>query len=244
MRTGQGLAAMPVAAEGDTEISGPTNVQHAVHVEFDARTGTYVGMPTVWTSALPAGTSPRPRPRTHAHAHARCPPPCTRVNACAQMRAFVHAAGSVSSETAVHALPASVAPTPPTAGSGGFRAGSGGAKREEDGSYQLLVSAPFDLKHNIHVQVDPSSHTGFKGLPPQWDAMLSASGITKEQVASHPQEVLDVLHFHMEGPPPKLPKKASLGAYACCQRPARVLRARWARAGWRVYTRACCCCYC
>lgn len=54
---------MPVAAEGDTEISGPTNVQHAVHVEFDARTGTYLGMPTVWTSALPAGMLPLTRAR-------------------------------------------------------------------------------------------------------------------------------------------------------------------------------------
>jgi hypothetical protein len=75
----------------------------------------------------------------------------------------------------------------------------------------MLISAPFNVKHNIHVQVDPLAPTGFKGLPPQWDAMLSVSGISKAEVSAHPQEVLDVLQFHMEGPPPKLPKKAALG---------------------------------
>lgn len=110
----------------------------------------------------------------------------------------------VRDEAAVDALPAHVAPTAAAVGG----AGAGGAKKEGDG-YSLFISTPFNVKHNMHVQVDPSAPTGFRGLPPQWDAMLSVSGITKEQVASHPQEVLDVLQFHMEGPPPKLPKKAS-----------------------------------
>jgi hypothetical protein len=85
-------------------------------------------------------------------------------------------------------------------------AGAGGGA----GEYTVNISAPFNVKHNIHVTVDATSATGFTGLPPQWDAMLSASGISKEQIAAHPREVLDVLQFHMEGPPPKLPKKTSL----------------------------------
>jgi hypothetical protein len=32
-----------------------------------------------------------------------------------------------------------------------------------------------------------------QGLPPEWQAMLSSSGITKEEVAAHPQAVVDVL---------------------------------------------------
>ena len=54
-----------------------------------------------------------------------------------------------------------------------------GAVAEENGSFSMMISAPFNVKHNIHVQVDPSAPTGFKGLPPQWDAMLSVSGISK-----------------------------------------------------------------
>ncbi|RYH19700.1 hypothetical protein EON65_25685 [archaeon] len=32
--------------------------------------------------------------------------------------------------------------------------------------------------------------------------VLKASGITKEETDRNPQAVLDVLNFHMEGPPP------------------------------------------
>jgi serine/threonine protein kinase len=79
---------------------------------------------------------------------------------------------------------------------------------ESSSSGGILISSPFNVKHNVHVQVDPSAPSGFKGLPPAWDAMLSASGISKADVAANPQQVLDVLQFHMEGPPPKLPKKS------------------------------------
>ena len=38
-----------------TGISGPTNVQRVVHVEWDSKTGTFKGLPSVWKSALPEG---------------------------------------------------------------------------------------------------------------------------------------------------------------------------------------------
>ena len=121
-------------------------------------------------------------------------------------------------------LPEHVAPTAPASerarGAGlletlGAAFGGGrerGAKKEEDGGYSMTISMPYNVQHNIHVQVDPTAPTGFKGLPAQWDAMLSVSGISKAEITAHPQEVLDVLQFHMERPPPKLPKKAVLGA--------------------------------
>lgn len=90
-------------------------------------------------------------------------------------------------------LPAHVAPSKASASSKDKGGDAGG----------FSISTPFNVKHNMHVQVDPSAPTGFRGLPPQWDAMLSVSGITKEQVASNPQAVLDVLTFHMEGPKPR-----------------------------------------
>ena len=40
--------------------------------------------------------------------------------------------------------------------------------------------------------------------------MLKTSGITKEDVSADPQRVLDVLQFHMQGPPPKLPTTGAL----------------------------------
>ena len=40
----------------------------------------------------------------------------------------------------------------------------------------LCCSAPFQLKHNLHV--DFNEETGFSGLPPEWDALLLTSGIS------------------------------------------------------------------
>ena len=40
--------------------------------------------------------------------------------------------------------------------------------------------------------------------------VLKASGITKEETERNPQAVLDVLAFHMEGPPPKMPTRLSM----------------------------------
>lgn len=62
------------------------------------------------------------------------------------------------------------------------------------------------------VVVTPSWNVS-QGLPPEWESVLKSSGISRDQVSAHPQEVLDVLQFHMDGgPPPKLPKKAALAA--------------------------------
>lgn len=41
-----------------------------------------------------------------------------------------------------------------------------------------------------------------KGLPEMMRNVLKSSGITKEEAQANPQAVLDVLNFHMEGPPP------------------------------------------
>lgn len=74
----------------------------------------------------------------------------------------------------------------------------------------IEISQPFDFKHEQHVQPDPRTSTGFSGLPPAMRAVLKASGISKEETDQNPQAVLDVLTFHMEGPPPKMPSRASV----------------------------------
>jgi len=108
-----------------------------------------------------------------------------------------HAAQSV---VASDSLPSIVAPSKP----------SPAAVKSKKG--KEFISRPFNVRHKLHVAVDESSPTGLKGLPPKWEALLKSSGISRDQVSAHPQEVLDVLQFHMEGPPPKLPKKAQLAA--------------------------------
>mmetsp|Transcript_12956 Transcript_12956/g.20981 ORF Transcript_12956/g.20981 Transcript_12956/m.20981 type:complete len:451 (-) Transcript_12956:110-1462(-) len=81
-------------------------------------------------------------------------------------------------------------------------------KEEEDGG--ISIGRPYNVQHLEHVGVDNRSSTGFTGLPDKWRQLLKVSGISKEEVSAHPQEVLDVLQFHLEGPPPKLPTRQTL----------------------------------
>ena len=69
----------------------------------------------------------------------------------------------------------------------------------ENASSFECVSEPFNVQHNIHV--DFSTETGFRGLPPEWDAMLKSSGITRDEVRENPDDVLKVLEFHFQDKP-------------------------------------------
>ena len=95
------------------------------------------------------------------------------------------------------------------------------AKRaDSDSEEEIIIGAPIQgtFKHDIHV--DFSSDTGFRvrlqsfctvavivlifvrqGLPKEWEALLKSNGITKADVVSHAQEVLDVLEFQDKGFP-------------------------------------------
>uniref|UniRef100_A0A7S3PEZ7 Protein kinase domain-containing protein n=1 Tax=Aplanochytrium stocchinoi TaxID=215587 RepID=A0A7S3PEZ7_9STRA len=59
------------------------------------------------------------------------------------------------------------------------------------------ISPPVRVTHQQHVDIDPRSSTGFKGLPPRWRQVLDASGISREQVNANPEAVLQVLDFHI-----------------------------------------------
>ena len=72
------------------------------------------------------------------------------------------------------------------------------------------IGMPFNVQHLQHVGVDPRSSTGFTGLPGKWKDLLGVSGISRDEVDAHPQEVLDVLQFHINGPPPKMPTRSTL----------------------------------
>eukprot|EP01103_Thecamoeba_quadrilineata_P006349 TRINITY_DN16076_c0_g1_i1.p1 TRINITY_DN16076_c0_g1~~TRINITY_DN16076_c0_g1_i1.p1 ORF type:complete len:477 (-),score=70.66 TRINITY_DN16076_c0_g1_i1:101-1531(-) len=63
----------------------------------------------------------------------------------------------------------------------------------ESASSWDIVSQPFDVEHNIHV--DFNSETGFRGLPPDMEALLKGSGISRDEVIKNHEEVLKVLEF-------------------------------------------------
>ncbi|KAK3060194.1 hypothetical protein LTS18_009102, partial [Coniosporium uncinatum] len=65
------------------------------------------------------------------------------------------------------------------------------------------VSNPTNFTHRVHVGFDPTSGA-FTGLPQEWEKLLTASAITKDDYARNPQAVVEVLQFYTE----KLVKRA------------------------------------
>ena len=59
------------------------------------------------------------------------------------------------------------------------------------------VSNPTNFSHNVHVGFDPTTGA-FVGLPTEWEKLLTASAITKEDYAKNPQAVIEVLEFYTD----------------------------------------------
>ncbi|KAK6522317.1 Protein kinase [Arthrobotrys megalospora] len=57
------------------------------------------------------------------------------------------------------------------------------------------VSNPTNFAHKVHVGFDPISG-GFTGLPPEWEKLLNASAISKEEYRKNPEAILEVLRFY------------------------------------------------
>jgi hypothetical protein len=59
------------------------------------------------------------------------------------------------------------------------------------------VSNPTNFTHRVHVGFDPNSGA-FVGLPVEWEKLLTASALTKDDYAKNPKAVLEVLEFYTE----------------------------------------------
>ena len=66
------------------------------------------------------------------------------------------------------------------------------------------ISMPYEFTHVHHVKVSERSSTGLEGLPEAWRNLLNTAGITKEDVLAHPEQVVEALTVHVQGPP-KMP---------------------------------------
>jgi hypothetical protein len=59
----------------------------------------------------------------------------------------------------------------------------------------MSIGAPFDFKQLVHVTVDPTSASGFNGLPGVWETSLMQSKISKEEIMENPDAMLEVFSF-------------------------------------------------
>lgn len=60
-----------------------------------------------------------------------------------------------------------------------------------------MVSAPVNFTHKVHVGYDHETGN-FSGLPPEWEKLLKASNITRQDYQQDPQAVIDALQFYKE----------------------------------------------
>lgn len=59
------------------------------------------------------------------------------------------------------------------------------------------VSNPTNFSHRVHVGFDPVNGS-FVGLPTEWERLLTASAITKEDYKKNPEAVIEVLEFYSD----------------------------------------------
>ena len=57
------------------------------------------------------------------------------------------------------------------------------------------IGEPEQMEHTTHVTYDEG---GFSGIPPEWEQMFIALGITKEEISSNKQEAMQVIQFTQE----------------------------------------------
>lgn len=59
------------------------------------------------------------------------------------------------------------------------------------------VSNPTNFAHRVHVGFDPVNGS-FVGLPTEWERLLTASAITRDDYKKHPEAVIEVLEFYSD----------------------------------------------
>jgi len=66
-------------------------------------------------------------------------------------------------------------------------------KAIDKASEYSCVSQPYNVENKIHV--DYNSATGFSGLPPEWEALIKTSLISKEDVFDNPDSIINALRI-------------------------------------------------
>lgn len=67
-----------------------------------------------------------------------------------------------------------------------------GKKKKKD-EYEMQISSPFNFQQTCHV--DFNSTTGLVGLPPEWDAKILSSDISKKEVMENSAALIEVIDF-------------------------------------------------
>lgn len=62
-----------------------------------------------------------------------------------------------------------------------------------------MISEPYNVQHRIHIEVDPNEPLGLKGLPPEWIEKLGKAGLAREDIATDPSAMIQIISQYEDG---------------------------------------------
>ena len=128
-------------------------------------------------------------------------PGATQTTVVKLIRRPIQQSGPVPSSVPAKPTPKPIFSQPtsqPSAARPAARAAAAPTTTAAPGQREMQISAPFNFQHRVHVKVDPTSATGFSGLPPGWGEQLKQAKFTDEEVHGDGETILDVLRFQFE----------------------------------------------
>lgn len=179
-------------------VSRPTDCKHRIHVEFDPLTGTYKGLDEAIREVY--SSPPRATKKSLRESHLSPHKPSFKSRPTQRMRRHLLPSsqdneGLVSGPPDREEAGISAALRSKLRRGAGLNASSSLRQSSIYASSNVYIGQPTQFKHKCHVAVDPTSPTGFAGLPREWEIMLKHSGINRDQAMQNPQELLDVLQM-------------------------------------------------
>ena len=149
--------------EEERKISAPAEFTRLIHVEFDASTGQYTGLPVAWQEQLNKCNDNNEYEGI------------SRVNDNEVVESKKEESGGKAGFKDVRKKLG--------------RLLSRRKDSRESKSGELVIGLPYNFEKHHHVERDEKSPTGLKGLPPGWEESVLEMGITFEQLQENPSAV-------------------------------------------------------
>lgn len=62
-----------------------------------------------------------------------------------------------------------------------------------------MIGKPFNIKHNIHIEVDINEPMGLKGLPVEWLEKLQLAGLNKNEILENAENMICIISKYETG---------------------------------------------
>jgi len=163
-------------------ISNPTRFEHGIHVAYDPQTNSFLGLPDIWLDAIPDANSKDVTSTRYLKTHL--------VPSRANSSSSSSSGGNTSSFASTFSFGKTVS------NSSFVSSATSPTLNPVENPAGMQIGKPYNVSRNVHVAFN--DREGYKGLPPEWKALLKGSGLTDQDIEAHPQAAVDVINFQLE----------------------------------------------